>query len=265
MSEQQLPLIDIVPDKSIPPKVLKRNSYGLLEGFPYLYQEDGNINWKGIVDPKFLYVNSDTRRRSKLETKYNKKFEEIDIIKDKVEDVDLVIKLGGIKSLLRIRGYESVFYTISNSDQSYAAVKCSIDFIANFESENRPINFCDNACATPENANGFGSKYLLEIATNRSFCRCVRNFLNINIVSQDELGGDTNEFNKENTPSDDFIILKRLMEQHGITFEKIKEKLIKEGKNPGAENYNSINDIPRFKVLELNTRIERKAAEKEKI
>ena len=90
--------------KSRPPKFYERNEYGLLEGMEYKFKEDGSVDWKGMVDPKFLYLNPDTRRRSKLETKYNKKFEEIKPIEDKVDDIDLVISLGGLKALLRLRG-----------------------------------------------------------------------------------------------------------------------------------------------------------------
>lgn len=245
--------------KSKPPKTFLRNDYGLLEGMEYKFREDSTVDWKQMVDPKFLYLNPDMGRRNRLETKYGKKFDEIKPIEDRVDDVDLVISLGGLKSLLRLRGYDSVFYTIGESNQSYASVRCSIDFIANYESEGRAIGYTDCACAHMDNANGFGKSYLLETATNRSFARCIRNFLNINIVSQEELGGavpDTTESTKEMP----YKILKTVMEANKVSWDKIRQKLVDE-KVDGSEDFKSINDIPLFKVLEMTARIE-KAAKK---
>jgi len=249
-----------MPSKTKPPKFFERNEYGLLEGADYKFKEDGSVDWKAMVDPKFLYLNPDMRRRGKLETKYNKRFEEIKPIEDKVDDVDLVISLGGLKALLRLRGYDSVCYTIAESNQGYASVKCSIDFIPNYEFENRPIGYTDCACAHMDNANGFGKSYLLETATNRSFARCIRNFLNINIVSQEELGGTVVEPSSDSPETLALRVLKETMSQYNVTWEKIQAKLVEE-KFEGAAELKIVNDLPRYKMFEITERI-KKAAEK---
>ena len=253
------------PNKTIPPKFFERNEYGLLEGAEYKFKEDGSIDWKAMVDPKFLYVNPDTRRRSKLETKYGRKFEEIKIVEDKVDDADLVISLGGLKTLLRLRGYESVYYVIAESNQSYASVKCSIDFIPNYESEGRPMGYTDCACAHMDNASGFGKSYLLETATNRSFARCIRNFLNINIVSQEELGGLVSESSEANTEDLAAKLLREAMTQHNVSWEKIHAKLLTEVPLlENVKNFKTINDIPRYKQFELQAKIKAAAEKLEK-
>ena len=42
--------------------------------------------------------------------------------------------------------------------------------------------------ASPNNTESFARFYLGPIAENRAFVRCVRNFLKINVVAQEELG-----------------------------------------------------------------------------
>jgi len=244
--------------KTAPPKMFERNKYGLIEGADYKYKEDGSIDWKNMIDPKFVYVNPDTRRRSRLETKYNKPLEQIKPFEDRVDDADLVISLGGLKQLLRIRGYESVHYTICETNERYAGVNCSIYFVPSYEVEMRSVKYSDNACAHLDNANGFGKNYLLETATNRAFARCIRNFLNINIVSQEELGGVAPN-PAEATENISVSLLKQAMDKYKVSWEKIHAKLI-EDKVDGAESFTSINDIPPFKNFELIERI-KKAAE----
>ena len=56
-----------------------------------------------------------------------------------------------------------------------------------------PCSFEDIANATLENTNDFCAKFLETIATNRAFVRCVRNFLGINIVGDDEIDKSKNK------------------------------------------------------------------------
>ena len=57
-----------------------------------------------------------------------------------------------------------------------------------FNIDSKPeVLYEEYANATSENTNDFCLKFLETIACNRAFVRCVRNFLNINIVGVDEL------------------------------------------------------------------------------
>ena len=105
-------------------------------------------------------------------------------------DHQLLIKLGGIKELARLRGFESVSFETIKCELDHVAVKCCIVFIPNYESPERVI-FEDMANATLDNTSSFAQKFLETIACNRAFVRCVRNFLNIHIVGDDEIDKST--------------------------------------------------------------------------
>ena len=103
------------------------------------------------------------------------------------------------------------------------------------------------------------------MAENRAFCRCVRNFLRINIVSAEELsntpsgnpfsnGSGASASNSSNEPSQ---ILMDAMKQKGVSFVSLKKRLISEG-YPDAEELNSVSDISKPKTFELISRIKNK-------
>lgn len=235
----------------------KRNSDGLIEGLQYVFNEDKTINWRAMVPVQYLYLNPE--RRNSLEQKYGKKLEEVDLATTKVDDQDLVITLGGIKFLCRLRGFSSVYNNPVVATDVYCACHCRITFIPNFETFGTEVEFSDNACAHLGNTTRFGKQYLVEMASNRAFCRCVRNFLNINIVSKEELGAKSDEEAAETDGA--YGILQAAMDKKGITFEKVKEKLVAE-KFENAESFSSIKDIPKKKVFDLISRINKKASEK---
>jgi hypothetical protein len=99
------------------------------------------------------------------------------------------------------------------------------------------------------------------IAENRAFVRCVRNFLKINIVGQDEMGESklASSSPKKDNQTDPVSILESLMSKKSISFEKIKEKLVKE-EVKGASDFNYLNQIPRLKIFELIERIKKAKA-----
>jgi len=87
----------------------------------------------------------------------------------------------------------------------------------------------------------------------------VRNFLKINIVSQEELGDakllDEGSSSQEN-PTSPLSLLEKIMKQKSISFETLKNKLIKENFD-NVENINSLTDIPKAKIFELIERIKK--------
>jgi hypothetical protein len=229
-------------------KLIKRDQDGLIEGIEYHFDGNGLISWKDMIPAEFLYVNPDLKRRDKLEKKYNKSYNDIHPIEDHVDDTDLVMTLGATKYLLRLRGYNKISSIIQSSNENYASVSCSIDFIPNFESEGRNIVYSENACAHSGNTNGFGQRYLVEMATNRSLARCVRNFLNINIVSKEELGGNIapqEEESKTITP-DPIKMLNGILSERGLSFEDLKKDYSKI-----SEKWQSLSDIPKTKIFEI--------------
>lgn len=229
--------------KNSPPKLFVRNKYGLLENdnINYQFNEDGSINWRAMVKTQYLVPN-------------RQKTQETDI--SKLEDKDLLILLGGIKELAQIRGFTNVEYNIVSATENYFATSCKITWIPNYETENRPIVFEALADATSNNTKSFARFFLAAIAENRAFVRCVRNFLKINIVSQEELGDakllEDSNVSLEN-PTSPTVLLERIMKEKNVSFDQLKKKLLKEE----DQEINSINDISKVKIFELIDRIKK--------
>ena len=232
--------------KNFPPKTIKRNKFGLIENeyVNYIYNEDGSINWRAMVKTQYLVPN-------------RQKTQETDV--SKLEDKDLLILLGGIKELAQIRGYSEVTYNVVAANDNYFATSCKIKWMPNYETEGKSIIFEALADASLQNTKSFARYFLAAIAENRAFVRCVRSFLKINIVSQEELGDvkiiDDTSSAPEN-PTSPHSLLEKIMKEKSISFDDIKSKLVKE-KFENLENINNIIDIPKNKVFELIERIKK--------
>jgi hypothetical protein len=229
-----------------PFKTITRNKYGLVEddSISYIFNEDNSINWRAMVKSQYLVPN-------------RQKTQETDV--SKLEDKDLLILLGGIKELAQIRGYTDVSYHVVAASDNYFATSCKIKWIPNYETEGRSITFEALADATPNNTKNFARFFLAAIAENRAFVRCVRNFLKINIVSQEELGDakliDESPSQQENIISP-HVLLEKAMREKGISFDQLKKKLIKE-KYENADSIESIKDISKNKIFELIERVKK--------
>jgi len=155
--------------------------------------EDGSINWRAMVKAEYLYPNKDW---------FALRNKPVPDSIEGLEDHQLLIKLGGLKELAKIRGYNSVSYDVVKCERDYVVVKCKISWKTLLEEKasmkvlEESCCFEDMANATLENTNDFCAKFLETIATNRAFVRCVRNYLGINIVGDDEI-----DKSKNKTPS----------------------------------------------------------------
>jgi hypothetical protein len=228
---------------STPPKLLKRNEFGLLEEppIPYVFNDDGYVNWRKMIRPEYLVPNK-------------QRTQETDITK--LEDKDLLILLGGIKELAQIRGFTCVSYDVPEASPNYVIASCYINWIGNYETSNVDVSFQALADASPDNTQSFARNYLAAIAENRAFVRCVRNFLKINIVGQEEIGVKVIDEPVSDNPMSPATVLHNLMKEKGISFEQIQKRLIKD-KYEKAEEVTSINDLSKPKIFELIERIKK--------
>jgi hypothetical protein len=229
-----------------PPNLITRNKYGLIEdkSLNYIFNDDGTINWRKMVKIEHLVPN-------------RQKTQETDV--SKLQDKDLLILLGGIKELAQIRGYTSVEYKVVAASENYFATSCRITWLPNYETGGKEIIFESLADATINNTKSFARFFLAAIAENRAFVRCVRNFLKINIVSQEELGDAKlidDSVTQNDNPTSPHSLLEKVMKEKNINFDQLKKKLLKE-KFDNAENLNSISDIPKAKIFELIERIKK--------
>ena len=230
-------------------KKITRDDTGLISdgSVEYIFTEEGLIDWRKMVKQEYLVPN---RQRTK----------QTDV--SEMEDKDLIILLGGIKELAQIRGYTDVSYDVHSPSSDYVVSSCSIKWIPNYETEGREVTFSAIGDASPNNTQSFAKYFLGPIAENRAFVRCVRNFLRINIVAQEELakmvaGKSTYsppEKEEEKNKTSPSYLLKKIMAEKGVGFDSVKKKLEKE-KFEGLSKISSIEDIPKFKMFELIERI----------
>lgn len=154
---------------------------------------DGTVDWRKLVRAEHLYVKGEHKEAAaKLLAKpvtelYNLTTEDIAKIPDRM----LVIRKAGILELARLRGYTAAIPTVSFAQRDYVIVETLITWEP-FEGKAAKTTGGVGE-ANPENTSELGSRYLASNAQNRAFARAVRDYLEIDIVSSDELGKDGQE------------------------------------------------------------------------
>lgn len=236
----------------IPKKLFKRNEYGLIcdNSIVYIYNDDGTINWRKMIKTEFLVP-----KRQNFEGKGLPTPSSIDGLEDK----DVLILLGGLKELAQTRGYTDVTYEVTSPSEDYVIAVCKITWLPNYETHNKPITFSAIGDASDENTTPMAKNFLGPIAENRAFCRAVRNYLKIHIVSDEEMGGAGLP-----TPIEDVAttLLRETMVKHGVSFEKVQARLIKDNIE-GADKFKFIENIPRWLQFELIEKIKTAAAKRQ--
>ena len=192
------------------PGKFSRNEYGLLNNVDYEFADDGSVNWRSMIKDEHLFPNKswfDLRKK------------DVPRSIDGLKDHQLLIKLSGIKELAKLRGFSDVEYQTVKCEINHVAVVCRMKFSPNYETFGNPVIFQDMANATLDNTSSFATKFLETIACNRSFVRCVRNFLNVHIVGDDEIdkSNSTNKSAFNSIPSS--------LTPHSMVENLVKEKL----------------------------------------
>jgi|TARA_R110002020_G_scaffold70186_2_gene182231 hypothetical protein len=235
------------------PDAYKRNEHGLLENVDYEFNEDGTVNWRAMIKPEFLYPNKgwfDVRNKP------------LPTSTEDLDDKQLLIMLGGIKELAKMRGYSTVAFDVTQSSDGYVTAKCIISWNKNYETQDEVV-YQDYANATLANTDSFCAKFLETIACNRAFVRCVRNYLNIHIVGADEIdksqgAGQAVEADAiaiPITPVD--LLAKTLRDKHGVdSFDSCKDVLrdlwkSEKYRNEEAKKWSSFSDIPAREARKL--------------
>lgn len=238
-------------DNSSGPTLYSRDEHGLLTNHQYIFNEDGSINWRAMIKDEHLFPNRSW---------FSGRGKDMPRGIDGLADYQLLIKLSGIKELAKLRGFSSISYETVKCEEDHVAVSCKISFIPNYETNNEPISFEDMANATLNNTSSFATKFLETIACNRAFVRCVRNFLNVHIVGDDEIDKSDNtqqnltqresevQSNSDISPSG--ILASLAKDKFSITnysgFKAKLRELWQEGlyKNPETKNWSDFSDIP---------------------
>jgi hypothetical protein len=229
-----------------------RDEYGFLRDVNYIFNDDNTINWRAMIKPQHLVANRDSFKDSNINLK--------DIDVSTLPDNKLLILLAGIKELAQIRGFSSVRYDVIESRPDYVAVKCVMSFLPSYETDGQAVEFSSLADAHWDNTHSFAKNFLMAIAENRAFVRCVRSFLKIHIVGSDEIGGKNNTNVTEhdsNASSAPASLLEKTMQDYGITFTQIKDGAIKKNID-GAETWSSCDDIPPLAAFTIVSGIKNK-------
>lgn len=241
-------------NQCIPPNTFQRNEFGLLTNINYKFNNDGFIDWIKMIPQEYLVPNLE-------------KTKETDVTK--LKEDELIILLGGLKKLANLRGYSDVTYNVVSASDQYAAVICKIKWLPNYETLNKEITFESIAGVHLYNVKSFARYYLVEMAENRAFARCVRNFLKINIVSDKEIGEIGSSNVEQSSPEDGELKIRAqviekiesFMKKNNIMFSELKQKLI-DTSIEGADKYESFNDIKTPILCDLLAQISKKKRNK---
>ena len=227
-----------VIDNSMGPATFERDGHGLLKNIEYVFNEDGSVNWRAMVGHEHLFPNKNW---------FQQRNQDLPSSGDDLRDEQLLIKLSGIKELARLRGFSDVYYEVVKCELDHVAVICHMRFIPNYETGGETISFQDIANATLDNTYDFGQNFLETIACNRSFVRCVRNFLNIHIVGSDEMGPSSPKKSAARQPG---VSPQAMLDSHFEgDFEEFKSTLRdfwQKGvyKNESIKSWGNFSDIP---------------------
>jgi hypothetical protein len=231
----------------------KRDVNGLLECVDYIFNQDNTINWRSMINKEYLVPNRDAFKNQK-----DINLKEIDV--STLADNQLLILLAGIKELAQIRGYTNVNYEVIQAQPDYVAVKCTINWVSNYETNMQEVSFSALADAHLDNTKDFAKNFLMAIAENRAFIRAVRSFLKINIVGNDEMGKTTHvdvELEPNTLITQPIALLEKTMEEHKISFEQIKERAVQKNMD-GADKWLNIKDISPLSMFTIISGIKNK-------
>ena len=240
----------------------ERDSHGLLTNVNYKFLESGAIDWRAMVSDEFLYPNKESFEKWK---------KEVPTSIEGLNDNQLLIKLGGIRELAKIRGFKEVNFDVIKSEEDECTIKCTIVFTPNYENPEGVV-YSEVANATINNVSGFGSKFLECFAANRAFVRCVRGFLNINIVGADEIDtsgkGEVKEkkvvTSKSLTPQGSLETrANKLGYEDYDAFKGVLKEFWKDEtyRNDGVKEWTDFSDIPAKEARKLISLLEKRKVE----
>jgi len=137
---------------------IERDADGLIKSpqINYIFNDRGQIDWRKMIKPEFLVPNKD-------------RTSETDI--SKIPDSQLIILLGGIKELAQIRGFTDVTYEVSCPNPEYVLAVCKINWIPNFETENRAVSYSAIGDAHPLNTKDFARNFFGTNRRKQSLCQ----------------------------------------------------------------------------------------------
>lgn len=215
--------------------IRKRDHLGLCEGVKYVFKDDGLVDWRAMVNKEHIYPN---------EKYFTDKKKPVPTSIEGLEDRECLIALAGLKELLSLRGYSNVDFQVLGDRDGTVTTKCTIVFTPNFETDGLPVSRSDIATAGAFNVSPQYSAYSHTISANRSMARAIRSFLNIHVVSSEEVGDDSSNSSpsKKEEGITPFSFLMNSINEKGLSIEDVKKICSENGLNSDWESYDAIKD-----------------------
>jgi len=213
-------------------KLIVRDSNGLAQNIEHKFNEDGTVNWRGMIPSKFVVFN----RQKEEEIKKTYRDELKNLVAADCDPKYQLILLAGFKYIAKIRGYNKVIFSRPSYGMNGVSVTCDITWKPNFETENIECIYGDVGGASTNNTSPIGKNklgewayYLETIAANRAFVRAVRNFLAIPTLGFDEIGSSlSEEVSQTMEIIPPYSTLEKKCTAKGIKLEFLIKKAIKE-------------------------------------
>lgn len=226
---------------------------------------DGSVDWLAVAkeQPEHFYVKGEheatVAKLLSIEEKAVRNL--VPELVAKVPDQYLVLRKAGIQRLAKLRGYDRYEPDVQHAERGYVVARVMIHWT------HGPVTGAVGD-ASFENTSKTGSLYLGPMACNRAFALAVRNYLQIDIVSSDELGGAGTEPPAE--PVSDMGdlspqgTLEKVAKQCGRSWENVKAGGIKYRSElepeSDPEKWNSFADVAPKDCMTLIVRMRAAAA-----
>ncbi len=199
---------------------------------PLIKRDDNTIDWRATIlqHPEFFYVKYEhTAAVAKLLSIEEREVAALSPEQiAKVPDRYLVLRKAGVLHLAELRGYYGYEPDVQHAERGYVVAKVMINWKP-LEGEEE-ISTGAIGDASFESTTKTGALYLGPMAFNRAFALCVRNFLQIDIVSSDELGTNTSPESEPPRTADSVSpqgVLEKTAKEAGVTWEKLVQGGIK--------------------------------------
>ncbi len=197
-------------------------------------KSDGTPDWRSVLKSEHLYIKKEHKAKVATELGLTPADLEDPLFDNKrVNDRYLVIRKAGILELAALRGYRKAPPEVVHAQRDFVIVQTHITWLP-FEGQDEVVTGGVGE-ATPENTSKMGCAYLAASAENRAFSRAVRQFLKIDIVSSDELGGGDVAPESDAAPTVSSVtnsvtpqgVLEKTAIEHKASFDSIKNAAIK--------------------------------------
>lgn len=220
---------------------------GLLKGLDYKFTPLGFVDWRAMVNPEFVVLNRQYAARKGIDLKIATEDEKTKYLAEWPDEGKLIL-LAGLRDVLRLRGFMSINYSISETPRGSSVAICTIELKPNFETGFAPVKCSGVASAAPETVDSAYKGAIEAIASNRALCRAIREGLNIYTVSEEELN-PAEEIKIANNPINSYVALKDKCDKKGITFDTVKVYLA--GRGLSDPSWVSFSDLPPTVVYDV--------------